>query len=89
MVHRPWDPLVTLAIEPEFLSQIMVDVRGLDRFECNMFLIQIADKTTGHGDSAPRGVWGIPAFFQVFVDSRMPQLIGRFFGRQCAPPGDT
>jgi hypothetical protein len=71
---------VTLAIEPEFLSQIMVDVRGFDRLECDMSLIQIADKTTGHRDSAPGGVWGIPSFFQMFGDSRMPQLMGRFFG---------
>jgi hypothetical protein len=76
---------MALAIEPEFLLQIMLDVRGFDRLECDMSLIQIVDKTTGYRDSAPGSVWGIPSFFQMFGDPlfgdpRLRQLTGRLFG---------
>jgi len=71
---------VTLAIEPQFLPQIMVDVQGLDRFECDISLIQIADKAAGRSDSASRGIRGIPAFSQVFFEPRTPRLIEGFFG---------
>jgi hypothetical protein len=71
---------MALTIEPEFLSEIMVDVRGFDRLECDMSLIQIVDKTTGHRDSAPGRVWGIPSLSQMFGESRLPQLMGRLFG---------
>ena len=80
MIHRPWGPPVALAIEPQFLPQIMLDVRVLDRFKCDMSLIQIADKTAGRSDSASRGIRGVPAFSQVFFESRMPRLIEGFFG---------